>query len=87
LRDLACGLAGRDEQYVKNVGRFHGDLLVYVEGTGFGPALFDTAALFDHALSVTIDQHTELGDSDPYFAFRWHQLFLDPLEAWLRRTR
>jgi pimeloyl-ACP methyl ester carboxylesterase len=87
LRDLACGLAGRETKFVTNVGRFRGDLLVFVEGTGFGPAMFDTAALFDHASSVTIDQHTELGDSDPYFAFRWHELFLDPLEAWLRRTR
>jgi pimeloyl-ACP methyl ester carboxylesterase len=87
LRDLACGLSGHDDQFVTNVGRFRGDLLVYVEGTGFGQAMFDTAALFDHASSKTIDQHTEFGDSDPYFAFKWHEDFLDPLVAWLRRTR
>jgi hypothetical protein len=86
LRDLACGLAGRDDQYYRNVGQFRGDLLVFVEGTGFGPAMFDTAGLFDHAASVQIDQHSELGESDPYFAFRWKQYFLEPLEKWLRST-
>jgi pimeloyl-ACP methyl ester carboxylesterase len=86
LRDLACGLSGRDDRFTRNVGNFRGDLLVYVEGTGFGPAMFDTAALFDHAASVTIDQHTELGESDPYFAFSWKQYFLEPLVSWLDRT-
>ena len=86
LRDLACGLAGRDDQYVRNVGRFQGRLLVYVEGTGFGPAMYDTAALFDHASNVQIEHHPELGDSDPYFASNWESYFLAPLEAWLKAT-
>jgi hypothetical protein len=86
LRDLSCGLAGRDDTYYRNVGRFHGDVLMFVEGTGFGPAMFDTAALFDHAHRVKIDSHPELGEADPYFGFRWKQTFLDPLEDWLART-
>jgi hypothetical protein len=86
LRDLACGLAGRDDQYFKNVSAFRGNLLVYVEGTGFGQAMFDTAALFDHAASIDIDHHPELGEADPYFGFRWEHTFLEPLEAWLKRT-
>jgi pimeloyl-ACP methyl ester carboxylesterase len=86
LRDLSCGLAGRDDTYYRNVGRFRGDLLVFVEGTGFGPAMFDTASLFDHARRVNIDHHPELGEADPYFGFGWKQTFLKPLEEWLKRT-
>ncbi len=86
LRDLACGLAGRDDRFYRNVGDFRGRVLVYVEGTGFGPAMFDTAGLFDHAASVDIDSHPELGESDPYFAFPWERYFLQPLEGWLART-
>jgi len=86
LRDLSCGLAGRDDSYYGNVGAFHGDLLVYVEGTGFGQAMFDTVSLFDHAAHVNIEHHPEFGEADPYFGFRWKQTFLKPLEDWLRRT-
>ena len=86
LRDLSCGLAGRDDTYYRNVGNYRGNLLVFVEGTGFGPAMFDTASLFDHASDVDIEQHPELGEADPYFGFKWKQTFLKPLEDWLKRT-
>ena len=86
LRDLSCGLAGRDDTYFRNVGQFRGDVLMFVEGTGFGQAMFDTASLFDHAGKISIDSHPELGESDPYFGFRWHQTFLQPLADWLKRT-
>jgi len=85
-RDLACGLAGRDDSHYRNVGEFRGDVLVYVEGTGFGPAMFDTVSLFDHAAHVTIDHHPELAEADPYFGVRWKQTFLKPLQDWLKRT-
>jgi pimeloyl-ACP methyl ester carboxylesterase len=85
VRDLSCGLAGRDDQHFDHVGAFHGDVLLFIEGTGFGPALFDTAGLFDHAASVTIDHNPELGEADPYFHRRWEQVFLKPLRSWLRR--
>jgi pimeloyl-ACP methyl ester carboxylesterase len=86
LRDLACGLSGHDDTYYRNVSDFHGDLLVFVEGTGFGPAMFDTVSLFDNADHVTVDYHPELGEADPYFGFKWKQTFLKPLEQWLKRT-
>ena len=86
MRDLACGLAGRDDSHYSNVGAFRGDLLVYVEGLGFGPAMFDTVSLFDHAAHVNIEHHPELGEADPYFGFRWKQTFLKPLQDWLKRT-
>jgi pimeloyl-ACP methyl ester carboxylesterase len=86
LRDLSCGLAGRDDTYYRNVGAFRGDVLVYVEGTGFGQAMFDTVSLFDHAAHVNIEHHPELGEADPYFGFRWKQTFLKPLQDWLKRT-
>ncbi|HEY4106503.1 MAG TPA: hypothetical protein VGM44_21530 [Polyangiaceae bacterium] len=86
LRDLSCGLAGRDDTYFRNVGHFRGDLLVFVEGTGFGQAMFDTVSLFDHAQSARIESHPEFGESDPYFGFRWRQTFLQPFRDWLRRT-
>ena len=86
LRDLSCGLAGRDDSYYRNVGKFRGDLLVFVEGTGFGQAMFDTVSLFEHAAHVSIDHHAELGEADPYFGFRWKQTFLKPLQDWLKRT-
>jgi pimeloyl-ACP methyl ester carboxylesterase len=86
LRDLSCGLSGRDDMYYRNVDHFRGDLLVFVEGTGFGPAMFDTASLFGHAAHVNIESHPELGEADPYFGFKWKQTFLKPLEDWLKRT-
>lgn len=85
VRDLACGLSGRDERYVDHLGDFRGDVLVMVEGTGFGQAMFDTAGLFEQARSVTIDHNPELGESDPYFHRRWEHVFLKPLRDWLRR--
>ena len=86
LRDLSCGLAGRDDSHYANVGAFRGDLLVFVEGTGFGQAMFDTVSLFDHAAHVNIEHHPEFGEADPYFGFRWKHTFLKPLQAWLKRT-
>ena len=86
LRDLSCGLAGRDDTYFRNASRFRGDLLVFVEGTGFGQAMFDTVSLFDHAAKVSIESHPEFGESDPYFGFRWRETFLEPLRHWLKRT-
>jgi len=86
LRDLACGLAGRDDSHYRNVGAFRGDVLVYVEGSGFGPAMFDTVSLFDHAAHINIEHHPELGEADPYFGFNWKQTFLKPLQSWLKRT-
>ena len=86
LRDLSCGLAGRDDSYYGNLSAFRGDVLIYVEGTGFGQAMFDTASLFDHADHVNIEHHPEFGEADPYFGTRWKQTFLKPLQTWLKRT-
>jgi hypothetical protein len=85
LRDLACGLAGRDDQHIDRLGAFQGDVLIFAEGTGFGQALFDTAGLFTSARSVTIDHDPELGESDRYFHRHWERVFLQPLRDWLRR--
>lgn len=86
LRDLACGLAGRDDSHYDDVDKFQGDVLIFVEGTGFGPAMFDTAELFERADDITIDHNPELGEADPYFGFAWKQTFLKPLEKWLKKT-
>lgn len=86
LRDLSCGLAGRDDSHYEDVDQFRGNVLIFVEGTGFGQAMFDTAGLFDHARDVDIDYHPELGEADPYFGYAWKRTFLKPLEKWLKRT-
>ncbi|MGC4091026.1 MAG: hypothetical protein QM756_24755 [Polyangiaceae bacterium] len=86
LRDLACGLAGRDDTHYENLGAFRGKALVFVEGTGFGPAMFDTAGLFGPRVDVTIDSHPELGEADPYFHRDWQNVFLKPLSRWLHRV-
>jgi hypothetical protein len=85
VRDLACGLSGRDASHTSNLSAFRGDVLIYVEGTGFGPAMFDTAGLFDRAASVTIDHNPELGEADVYFNVHWKQTFLAPFMRWLRQ--
>jgi hypothetical protein len=85
MRDLACGLAGRDDSHFDQVGAFRGKALIFVEGTGFGPAMFDTASLLDRA-NVTIDHNPELGEADPYFHQQWRQVFLQPLRRWLRQV-
>jgi len=86
LRDLACGLAGRDDSHYYDVGQFEGEVLVFVEGTGFGQAMFDTAALFENAAGVTIEHHPELGEADPYFGLSWKHTFLKPFQSWLQHT-
>lgn len=86
LRDLACGLAGEDDSHFDNVDNFRGDVLVFVEGTGFGPAMFDTAALFEKADSIEIESNPELGEADPYFHRDWERVFYRPLKKWLKRT-
>lgn len=86
IRDLACGLAGRDDTYYDHVDDFRGDVLIFVEGTGFGPAMFDTAGLFERAHDITIDHNPELGEADPYFGFQWKKTFLKPLQKWLKRA-
>jgi hypothetical protein len=86
LRDLACGLAGRDDTHYDHLGAFRGKALVYVEGTGFGPAMFDTVGLFHPSVDVSIESHPELGEADPYFHRQWNQVFLAPLRSWLHRV-
>jgi hypothetical protein len=83
MRDLACGLAGMDDQYFDNVDAFRGDVLLYVEGTGFGQAMFDTASLFERAKSITVEHHPEWGEADPYFHKAWQTAFYAPLKNWL----
>jgi pimeloyl-ACP methyl ester carboxylesterase len=85
MRDLACGLAGRDDSHFDHVGAFRGKALIFVEGTGFGQAMFDTASLLARA-NVTIDHNPELGEADPYFHQEWEQVFLKPLQRWLGRV-
>lgn len=83
MRDLACGLAGLDDRHIDNVDAFRGDVLVFVEGTGFGQAMFDTASLFTRAKSISIEHHPEWGEADPYFHVAWQQTFYAPLKNWL----
>ena len=65
-----------------HLDRFHGDVLVYAEGLGFGQMMLDTAALMTHA-DVTVDFHPELGESDPYFHVDRDHVALQPLLDWL----
>jgi hypothetical protein len=87
LRDLACGLSGQDTSHVDNLDAFHGDVLMYVGGTGFGQAMLDTAGLFTHADSLSINERPELGEADFYFHQDWEKAFYKPLEKWLKRIR
>jgi hypothetical protein len=83
MRDLACGLAGLDDHHFNRVGSFRGDVLTFVEGTGFGQAMFDTVALFEQASHITIEHHPEWGEADPYFHTAWQTAFYAPLKNWL----
>lgn len=87
MRDLACGLAGQDSRHYDQLSSFDGDLLIFVEGTGFGDSLLDTATLFENSRSVRVNQHPELGEADPYFHYDWQNVFYAPLEQWLRSVR
>jgi pimeloyl-ACP methyl ester carboxylesterase len=86
-RDLACGLAGVDQSHVDHLDQFHGDLLVFVEGAGFGQAMFDTVAALTNAKKVTIEEHPEWGESDPYFHVDWDEAFYAPLKTWLDKVK
>lgn len=83
LRDLACGLAGEDDQYVDNLDAFQGDVLMFLGGTGFGQSMYDTASLLTGASSLTVDDHPEFGEADAYFHDNWEDEFYAPLVAWL----
>jgi hypothetical protein len=85
LRDLACGLSGQDTSHVDNLDAFEGDVLMYVGGTGFGPAMIDTAGLFTNADSLTINERPELGEADFYFHQNWEKVFYKPLDKWLKQ--
>lgn len=87
LRDLACGLAGQDNTHVDNLSNFEGDVLVFVAGTGFGQAMFDTVGLLSGAASVTISEWPELGEADPYFHENWERVFYAPFRSWFHKTR
>ena len=83
LRDLACGLAGEDDQYYDNLDAFRGDVLMFLGGTGFGQSMYDTASLLTRARSVTINDHPEFGEADMYFHDDWEHEFYEPLVEWL----
>jgi pimeloyl-ACP methyl ester carboxylesterase len=84
IRDSHCAIGGSDDRFTSNLGAFHGDVLVYAEGHGFGTMMIDTANLMPHA-KITIDYHPEFAESDPYFHVDWVGVALDPLVDWLQR--
>lgn len=86
IRDSHCAIAGSDTEFTNNLDAYHGDVLVYAEGHGFGQMMIDTANLMTHA-HVTVDFHPELAESDPYFHFDWVHVSVDPLLDWLGRGR
>lgn len=86
VRDLACGLAGRDTRHYENLGSFGGHVLEYVGGSGFGAAMFDTATLFENARSITVENRPELGEADFYFHTESRSAFVNPLVSWLDRV-
>lgn len=86
LKDLACGMAGQDTQYIEHLDQFAGDVMMFVGGTGFGPAMLDTASLFSAASSVSIESQPDFGEADFYFNDRWESVFLGPLRHWLAHT-
>ena len=83
LRDLACGLAGEDDQYIDNLDAFRGDVLMFLGGTGFGQSMHDVASLMTRARSITVDEHPEMGEADAYFHHDWEHVFYEPLVDWL----
>ncbi|HEY6724068.1 MAG TPA: hypothetical protein VI197_08545 [Polyangiaceae bacterium] len=83
LRDLACGLAGEDDQYYDNLDEFRGDVLMFLGGTGFGQSMHDTASLMTRARSITVDERPEFGEADAYFHHDWVHEFYEPLVDWL----
>ena len=87
LRDLACGLSGDDDSHYDRLDRFRGDVLMFVGGTGFDTAMFDTANLLSGARTLTIEHRVDLGEADFYFHQDWQRVFYRPLRRWLKQTR
>jgi hypothetical protein len=85
-RDTHCEISGAEHRYSDNLNAFRGDVLVYAEGFGFGQMMIDTAGLMTRA-RVSIEQHPELGESDPYFHTDWVDVAVQPLLRWLRHVR
>ncbi len=82
LRDSHCGMGGVENAYNNRLDAFHGQVLVYAEGHGFGEMMLDTADLMTHA-EVTVEYHPELGESDPYFHRDWVHVAVHPFLEWL----
>jgi pimeloyl-ACP methyl ester carboxylesterase len=82
IRDSHCSMAGIETRFTDDLENFHGPVLFFTEGLGFGEMMFDTADLLTNA-DVTIDYHAEFGESDRYFHREWETVGLAPFLAWL----
>jgi hypothetical protein len=83
-RDVSCGLAGVDTQYVDNLGAFTGRVLGIGGGGGFGPFIPDNLALFTAAADVDFLLEPAFGHID-HFMTPAHQQYVErPILRWLR---
>ena len=81
LRDLNCGLAG-ETTFTNNLGSFHGPVIMFAGGHGFGSAMFSTAQLMTSA-NVTINSNQEYGHVDYMFAKDHLHDLEHPIHTWL----
>ena len=81
LRDLSCGLAG-ETTFTNNLGAFHGPVIMFAAGHGFGTAMFDTAQLMTSA-DVTINFKEQYGHVDYLFNTKHLQQLEHPILTWL----
>jgi pimeloyl-ACP methyl ester carboxylesterase len=81
VRDLNCGLAG-ETTFTNNLGSFHGPVIMFAAGHGFGSAMLSTAQLMTSA-SVTINFKQEYGHVDYVFGNDHQHELEHPILTWL----
>jgi hypothetical protein len=81
VRDVNCGLAG-ERTFTNNLQSFHGSVIMFAGGLGFGSGMFDTAALLSSA-KVTMNYREDYGHVDYVFSTRHLHEVEHPILAWL----
>lgn len=81
VRDVNCSLAG-DRTFTSNLQSFHGPVIMFGGGHGFGPEMAETAGLLSNA-QVTTNFKADYGHVDHVFSTKHMHEVEHPILAWL----
>lgn len=83
IRDVSCGLAG-ERTFSNNLQSFHGPVIIFAGGHGFGTGMTDTANLLTSA-TVTMNFNEAYGHVDHVFSNDHLHEVEHPVLKWLKK--